>query len=278
MKNEKFGIINVFIAWKDEFPREVFSEIDDETIVMISWEPYRDTFNEASILPNIAEGKYDDLITGFADSCKSFGKPVIIRWGHEMNGNWYPWSGSRLNRSAEIYKRAYRKIREIFKSEKCENVTFVFCVNSSDVPAKKWNRLEEYYPGSDYVDYVGIDVYNWGNTKEWDSWFWKRSRWSKPIDIISKPYERIIKLAPEKPILVCEVGTTSSGGNKQQWMEQFFRSIQNNFKAVKGFIWFDYNKETDWSISRDSNTWDTFQKMTNDQYFKNDYTTLEVFN
>lgn len=278
LKNEDFGIINIYIAWKDGFPLEFTGNIDDKTILMISWEPYLDNFDEVSILPDVAEGKYDNLITDFAGSCKAYGKPVIIRWGHEMNGNWYPWSGIRLNNDTEVYKEVYRKIYNIFKIQKCKNVKFVFCVNYLDVPGKKWNRFEKYYPGADYVDYVGIDIYNFGNTMKWNKWFWNRSRWRNPKDIIGKPYERIIRMAPDKPILLCEVGSTSSGGNKKEWIEKFFKSIKNKYKAVKGFSWFDHKKETDWGISHDSNIWNTYKKMTDDCYFKKDYTGLEVFN
>ena len=277
LQNELFAIVNTFIAWRDGFPAKFAHDLPPTALLMVTWEPYLVDFDEHSLLYAIAKEREDEVICDFADSCRAYGKPVIVRWGHEMNGNWYPWSGASVEEDSGLYISAYRRIRDIFRKRECTNAKFVFCVNYRDVPAGKWNRFEEYYPGDEYVDFLGMDIYNWGNIGRWGWWFWSRSRWTAPEDLLEKPYERMIRLSPDKPVLLCEVGSTSSGGDKREWIQEFFGSLKTDFTAVKGFVWFDFDKETDWGISIDTDMWETYRAMSGDEYFKTDYRGLEVF-
>jgi hypothetical protein len=269
ISNDKFGIINIYLAWKDNLPKEITKKIkQNNSICMITWEPYLKENKDLSILKDIySTNKYDALIRNFAKSINEYDHPVLLRWGHEMNGNWYSWSGMSNNQSSVSYIKAYKKIYEIFKEEKCEKVKFMFSVNSNDVPNKKWNRFENYYPGNKYVDIIGIDMYNWGKTQKWAL---GHSKWTRPQDIILAPYERIINKYPEKMIIISEVGTTSDGGNKKLWLKSFLTFLKHRFKAVKGFVWFDINKETDWAISDDKDLWDFFLTESNNEYFSNE--------
>ncbi len=276
-RNADFALVNIFIAWQDSFPWAFCRDICDSSLLMITWEPYIGDFSEPSILPEIIHGTHDRIIAEFADSCISYGGQILLRWGHEMNGSWYPWSGIRLDRERERYITAYRRIYDIFRERGCENVKFVFCVNGVDVPDKRWNRFEGYYPGDSYVDFLGIDVYNWGSTQKWGKWPWSTSRWRSPKDIISNPYERMIHLAPSKPILLCEVGSSSTGGDKRKWLREFFHDLKTDFTAVKGFLWFDYTKETDWGISADACIWETFMELIHEEHFVNSTHGKEIF-
>ena len=47
--------------------------------------------------------------------------------------------------------------------------------------------------------------------------------------------------------MLAEVASTELGGDKAQWIRGFFRGLQRNPDIV-AFVWFDYEKETDWRI------------------------------
>ena len=43
-------------------------------------------------LVNIVKGKYDKELTQLAQDIKNYGKPILIDFAPEANGNWFPWS------------------------------------------------------------------------------------------------------------------------------------------------------------------------------------------
>jgi len=253
---EGFGILNVFLAWEDNFPWVAEQE---HKLLMITWEPSLKSSND-SILAKIIEGKYDALIRKFAQDAKGY--RLLLRWGHEMNGNWYSWSGAANQKKTDVYIQAYRRVHDVFCQEGCSNVRFVFSINSEDIPKSGWNRFEKYYPGNEYVDLIGIDAYNWGKSGKW-------SRWKSFESLIGNSYERVIKSFPDKPIILSEIGSTSEGGDKTKWSRDFFMILEKRFTAIKAFVWFDINKETDWKL-----TDEIMQIFNNELYFTDDIESL----
>lgn len=235
------GFKSFYLAWGDKFP---YKEIKDKKdfILYITWEPYLKKEPQKSILDRIASGYYDEYIKKMAISIKKYKKPVLLRWGHEPNGDWYSWSGFYNGKRTELYKKAWIRILDIIRKNGVDNVRLVFSVNGDDKPEESWNRFENYYPGDDYVDAVGLDIYNWGKTQNW-------SNWRSPVSAIKTPYARALKMAPFKPIFITEVGSCEKGGDKFEWFKSFLSKLQNRYTAVKGFMWFDYDKECDWRIS-----------------------------
>ncbi len=54
-------------------------------------------------------------------------------------------------------------------------------------------------------------------------------------------------LAPTKPIMVGETASAELGGSKASWITEFFAQLAQR-PQIKGFVWFNHNKETDWRI------------------------------
>lgn len=142
---------------------------------MVTWEPWapvpadlgreaqyadQPRFNNAAI----AAGKRDGYIRRFAESVASSGLIVYIRHGHEMNGNWYPWS-----RDPENYVLAWRRIVDIFRDAGATNAQFVFSPNPSlFMDATEWREItEQYWPGDEYVDLLGSTMISFGGTKDY---------------------------------------------------------------------------------------------------------------
>ena len=144
--------------------------------VLVSWEPwkpvparlglYRQSYPQRGYRNvDIANGIQDAYIRRFAKQLATFDGTVYIRYAHEMNGFWYPWSWD-----ARDYVRAWRRMVRIFDQAGADNVRFVWSVNPNLYePAAPWlKNLALYWPGSRYVDYVGSTMINFGGKKRYD--------------------------------------------------------------------------------------------------------------
>ena len=94
-----------------------------------------------------------DQIAAYLKPLKEKHIPVIWRPLHEAGGKWFWWG-----RDAEACKRLWVLMYERFQSAGLDNLLWVF------TPASAWQQpLSEgfkWYPGNEYVDIVGYDIYN----------------------------------------------------------------------------------------------------------------------
>ena len=72
--------------------------------------------------------------------------------------------------------------------------------------------------------------------------------------------------AKGKPILIGEMASTELGGNKALWISGIVPTLKSNFPMIRGFAWFDINKETDWRIASSTASQDAFVAMGKDPY------------
>jgi len=116
---------------------------------------------------DVASGRLDGYISEYARELKAFGKPVLTRlMGGEFNGSWWysqsPYANKNL--TTTDFVAAWRRIVDIFRREGALNVSFAWIPNV--VPATNYPGwidpdTDAYYPGDDYVDWVGADIYSW---------------------------------------------------------------------------------------------------------------------
>lgn len=229
--------VMVFAGWGNLIDEEVIKDVYSEgCVLMVTWEPWDMATQEAIDYDKVLSGGYDGYIASFADRLKKAGGPVYIRFAHEMNGDWYPWCGRRIGK--EKYMALYRYVKDKFAAAGAKDVKWVFSINWEDVPRES-NSFVSYYPGDNYVDFVGLDGYNWGNTKSW-------SRWRSFKEIFDGRLTEAGK-AFNKPLMITEFGSTSSGGDKALWIKEAFSYIKGN-KNIAAFILFNVDKETDWAF------------------------------
>ena len=88
-------------------------------------------------------------------------------------------------------------------------------------------RLNSVYPGASYVDWTCLDGYNGNNP------------WRSFVDLYRATYDRVVAVAPDKPMIVGEIGSTESGGSKAQWIADMFAALPTHFPAIRGLMWFD---------------------------------------
>lgn len=209
--------------------------------ILLTFEPWNihleEKVNQKDFkLKNILAGKYDSYIKKFFSYLIPLEKRLYLRTMHEMNGNWYPWCGTVNENSPELYKETYVYIHNLasiisFKPK------WIFCPYVESVPNLPENNFANYYPGDYYVDFLGLDGYNWGTERDW-------SNWKSFEEIFGGAIKQLTDLS-DKPIIISEVATTNRGGNKAKWIEDMFKSVKE-FPNIFALIWFDFKKECDW--------------------------------
>jgi len=258
------GFHNFYLAWGDNFPAAEIKKLRaDGAILVLTWEPHFAKGPEPGLLGGIGDGKYDSYMGAMAAAIKKYGRPVMLRWGHEPNGDWYAWSGALNGHEPGTYIKAWRRMAGIMRAGAGPKVKLVFSVNGEDKPDEEWNRFEKYYPGPEYADAVGLDIYNWGDSREWSSW-------RRPQELLKDPYARALAMAPDKPLFLTEVAACTGGGVKSVWLMRLFYRLETRYTAVKGFMWFDYDKECDWRLSSDPASANLYGRKAAEGYFKAD--------
>jgi hypothetical protein len=159
----------------DDFLRETERHGIDR--VMVSWEPWKPVpvaLGDAQSLPqrgyrnrDILHGVQDAYIRRFARSLATFRGTVYLRYAHEMNGDWYPWS-----HEPRMFTLAWRRVVRLFRAVGAKNVRFVWSVNPNLYQGKRpWlEHVRLYWPGSKWVDYVGTTMINFGGVRRAPRW------------------------------------------------------------------------------------------------------------
>jgi hypothetical protein len=185
-----------------------------DAMTMITLEPW------GAPLRKIASGRYDGYVRRSARAARRWGKPVLLRFAHEMNGNWYPWSRS----SPAVYKAAWRHLVRVFRRAGADNVRWVWTPYVDpgwNIPFTRW------YPGNRWVDWVGLDGYNWGSSSV---------GWHSFRDLFASSY-RTLKRISSAPMIFAEVGCGEAGGNKASWVSAAMNRVLPHMKRVRALVW-----------------------------------------
>lgn len=210
-------------------------------VPILTWEPWAaggGAAQPAYSLASIAGGAYDGYLRSWGEALATWGKPVLLRFAHEMNGDWYPWSEAVNGNKAGDYVRAWRHVHTVLTGAGASNVRWVWAPNTGG-PVD----ITGLYPGHAFVNVIGLDGYNWGTAGA--SW---GSNWTSARTLFGPWLDRLRVLAPGKGIIVTETASTELGGNKAEWIRDTIAYLDAQ-PDVTGFVWFDLNKETDWRIA-----------------------------
>jgi len=255
----KLAISHNFYGWTDDYTVWARSAQASGYVPLITWETWVNGVGVA--LDEILAGTHDAMIRSRAASLKALGQKVFLRWGHEMNGNWYPWDGSHNGANAAAtakYIATYRYIHDLFTAAAVTNVLWVFSPNVDSVPNEAWNQWTAYYPGDTYVDWMAFDGYNWGTVQAGSSW-------RLFANLVSTIYPTLA--ARGKPIMIAETASAELGGDKAAWIAAMLPALETSFPAIKALVWFHMNKETDWRIDSTTAARDAFVALARDPYF-----------
>ena len=187
-------------------------------------------------LQNIINGDFDTSLKAWAKAAKQDNIPLLLDFAVEANGDWFPWSGvfnggqettaygdPNYPDGPERYRDAYRHIIDLFKAENIKHITWFYHFNYAPFPNEDWNHPKYYYPGDDYIDWIGFSLYGAQTLSE----EWEGLEFSTQLEDY---YPSFKTLKTSKPIALLEFGVTDhhSEGSKSVWLEDAFKTILNN--------------------------------------------------
>jgi hypothetical protein len=180
----------------------------------------------------IAAGRYDRYLDGYARAVRAFHDPVILSFAHEMNGKWFPWGYTHT--SPAVFIAAWRHVHDVFTRTGARNVIWLWNVNRDihrshpDVvsPPAQW------WPGSRYVNWAGIDAY-----------------FNNPSDTFSSVFG--VTLAAlhrftHDPVLITETAAGPGPAQARQ-IRSLFAGVAHT-PGMLGFVWFDLPGRQDWHL------------------------------
>ena len=155
---------------------------------------------------------------------------------HEMNLNEEAWGYGVNNNTSLKFRTAWQHIHYLFVSASATNVKFAITYNNVSIPNVSGNEMSDYYPGDEYVDYVGIDGFNFANpwltfAQVFDTAITQASVFNKPIYILSTASE--------------------AGTQKASWIIDGLGSITKKYSNVLGWIWFNQGGQPNWIVNSD---------------------------
>ena len=261
-----FPLVHIYTAWgsksEEQFPKlQVETILEMGSVPVITWEPWLTDFDADEFpqlrkaeyrdkggLSDVVKGKYDTYIQQWADNAKAIGQPVFVRLGHEMNDPYrYPWGPQ--NNSAKDFIAAWRHVHKLFMAEGATNVIWIWS------PHPAYGYFDAFYPGDDYVDYVGAGTLNYGTVASWSKWWTFR-------EIFGIHYQELAKFG--KPIMLTELGCLAVGGSRSKWFEETFAQFPQRFPAVKAVLFFHFSEDK--TTTQQALNW----------YFKDDHPTTQA--
>jgi hypothetical protein len=207
-----------------------------------------------------SSGTRDADLDSFAVRCRDFGLTVFILFAHEMNTPWPLWG-----QKPEDYRAAFAHVSSRLKS-------IAPRIQMCWIPGQAWgypwggsgpgSGYDEYYPGDEYVDWVGLTVYD----RDWNE------NNSSEADLFNSAlnyldfYTRYAK-DKGKSMMIAETALfdanwdPTSGGirqaltsaqladEKNQWIGQIYNlnNLIASFRYINLIVWFNVLKKEDFS-------------------------------
>ncbi len=227
------------------FPAQLFSQVRAHgSIPVLSWGsgPAQSSPDQPAYrLSRIAAGDFDAYLRTWAKAAKKWGHPFFLRFDWEMNLDGEPWGEPANGNQPGDFVRMWRHVHDVFKQVGAKNVTWFWCPNI-DFPDQP--SLRSLYPGPAYVDWTGLDGYNWGEAGPRPT-----DHWTAFNDVFAGSLGQLKAIAPAKPVMIGETASSEIGGSKADWITDALGTLPSRFPQVRGVIWFNKNWDgEDWVI------------------------------
>jgi Glycosyl hydrolase family 26 len=185
---------------------------------------------DASIA-GIAAGYYDAFLRAYADEVRDFGQPVVIGFGHEMNATWYSWGYGHV--PPRTFVAAWRHVVTVFRQQHADNVTWLWTIQA-DIRGS--GPIASWWPGADYVTWVGVDGYYFYRSDTFASVFGRTLAQVRSIT--------------RKPVLLSETGVGPSAVQAAKIQDLFHGMAAYQ---TLGLVWFDITQHAgiyhqDWRL------------------------------
>lgn len=236
---KKVAIAHYYRGWGELDSAQVLSELQTITAngwrPMISANPYffdKCSYNGMPLYRAIASGNCDEFIKNIGRNLKKLGQPFFLRFAWEMNIPSMEWQVQRTGSTNADFIAAWQRMHNLTYAEGATNILWVFAPDVGNT------SYREIYPGDAFIDWLGLDGYNWGTTQSWSSW-------KSFSQVFSAAYRTITRLSPIKPLMISEVNTTDQGGDKPAWYQDMLSTqIPLNFPRIKAIVFYNEDRST----------------------------------
>lgn len=218
-----------FEAWVEK-RKELLKDYTGMVIPQIGLSMTNDGAPDQHYEGSVADGLYDDQLKEMAMAFRKFNTPIFLRVGYEFNGRWNGYE-------ADSFIKAFRKVVDVMRTDGPSSTAIVWCFatdGSADFSA--------FYPGDEYVDWWGIDLFNKEHFSD-----------LKTIAFMDSA------MVHRKPVMIGEstprhVGVLSGQESWNEWFMPYFNFI-HAYPHVKAFCyinwdWSAYPQWKDWGDGR----------------------------
>jgi Glycosyl hydrolase family 26 len=209
-------VVMYYSGWFVPFPAAFAATVaSNGAVPLVQMDP------DGISVAGIAGGRYDGYLSAYAEAVRAYRHPVIVSFGHEMNGSWSSW-GYR-HTSPASFVAAWRHIVTLFRELGAGNVTWLWTVNIiNNTEQGRIPPPAPWWPGSSYVTWVGIDGY------------YLKPNWQ--FAPLFGPTIASIHALTRDPILIAETGATATAGQPAK-IADVFAGI--HAYGLLGLVWFD---------------------------------------
>jgi hypothetical protein len=241
-------VASYFYGFGDEFPAAIERRFADggRRDVLLSWDMGAARFTDWT------SGRHDGYLRTIAGHAKTYPYPIYLRPWPEMNGDWQHYQPTaagtkRYGGTPAQFVDAWRHVVTVIREAGGGNIRWVFNPTTDTYP--QTTDIRTVWPGTGYVDVLGLDGYNWGNGH--------RMRWREFPNIFSAQYTRLTALHTTAPVWICEYGSKEPAADdgapadpahhKGKWMHTMLSNT--GFPRITTLIGFDAHKERDWRVN-----------------------------
>ena len=208
------------LQWRNEVQEALSSLQGQETQLQIGLNLTTGNDDGSGAARVVATGAYDEAINAFVDSLGEFGVPSFVRIGYEFEGSWNGYT-------PEGFVSAFKYITDRIRERGLDDIATVWCAAGGSAGFIAFEQLMQYYPGDEYVDWWGVDVFS-------------------PEEIGTPWLGEFYDLAAQrrKPVMLGEVTPRFVGADKgweswTRWFKPFFEMVRAHpeIKAISYINW-----------------------------------------
>ena len=261
--NRPVDIASTYVDWSYVFPgpNEKWMAAGGKRKVLLSWEPWGVRFDE------VTSHRQDAYLESIAKAVRAYPFDLYVRPWPEMNANWSTWQPTPNGHKADggtpaQFIDAWRYVVSLFRDRGIRNLKFVFNADASAWPSN--TPVSSIWPGPEYVDVLGIDGFNWGES---DGTPAEKTTWRSFEEIFAPMYSTLTRLDPDAAVWIAEFGcapdrggppaaatqTAGSASARAAWLAEMMTT--RAFPRLQAVIYFNVKARVDWRLDSSPAAW-----------------------
>jgi len=183
-----------------------------------------------AFLASIVAGKHNSELMKLVEEAKQFPHPILVSFMPEFDNPGKPW-GTDSESNLTLFREVWRYVVRYCQQQGASNLVWVWC------PAQP-SSLVAYYPGSDYVNWLGFSVVNDPDTAPDGRSHSFAALYQLPHTTVRTHAAYSIR---QKPILITRLATKvgESPASTDHWFSDAIEMLQERYPQVRGVVFPD---------------------------------------